>query len=505
MACDCEGEGPCGCEGIDQEVINGIDGQTPTISVVLTETLPAGQPAEVLQGGTPFNVQLTFRIPAGVDGINGTNGISPWTTVTTAFTQPDIGAAPIWVDVANSSWAALGLPVFIPGGGFYRIFGVVPGQIALVRLAAGASGFFPTGNAVPVSSLLVPAGQAGGNSYGNLTASFNQPAVGGTVSVTADWVGWMAVGGWVYIEGGGHYIVQNIISNFTAVLRNPSATDLQAIWGGVISDWTAGLPLNAAAPTTIVSGARVNPSGVPGPRGGQGLPGGAGPSAFQVAQAEGYGGTASAWLGTLVGPAGARGTLTTHSPDDPNVTPPAGAVIGDYHWRIQVNQLDLYVMTASAWSLLTTIVGSAPSVLAGVFRVGKVAAQPLPTGSTAAVLLQLEDWLTSGRYNYGPWDGSKATLATPVTPQTFVLENLTISNNTPEAVDFVIDILLNGVSQANATLSFTAEASLTLPVLTTGPIAVADTDEVQVSITPSAGTTSQFQVNASGVVFYNQR
>lgn len=505
MACDCESDGPCGCEGIDQEVVNGVDGQTPAISVVLTETLPAGQPAEVVQGGTPFNVQLTFRIPAGFDGTNGTNGVSSWTTVATAFAQPDVNAAPVWVDVVNGTWAPIGLTVFIPGGGLYRVFGATPTQIALVRLAAGANGFFPTGTSIPVSSLLVPAGRPGDNAYGNTTANFLQPAVGGAVSVPADWVGWVAVGGWVYIEGGGHYIVQNAVSNVSVVLRNPSATDLQAIWGGVIGDWTAGLPLNAVAGATVSSGSRINPSGPPGARGAIGPIGGTGPSAFQVAQAEGFGGSQAAWLASLVGPAGTAGTKITNSPDDPNVTPPAGAAVGDYHWRVQPNQLQLYLKTASAWSLLTTLTGAAASSLSGVFRVGKVVAQPIPTGSTAAMILQMEDWLTSGRYNYGPWDGSKATMATPATPQTFVLENLTITNTVPEAITFTIDILLNGSPVATANLAFTAETTLTLPVLTTGPIAVADTDEVQVTITAGAGTTSQFQVESTGVLFYNQR
>lgn len=56
---------------------------------------------------------------AGTNGTNGTDGADAYTT-TTGFVQPAVGAT-VNVEVANSGIAALGVDVFVEGGGYYEV------------------------------------------------------------------------------------------------------------------------------------------------------------------------------------------------------------------------------------------------------------------------------------------------------------------------------------------------------------------------------------------------
>ena len=64
-------QGPQGPEGPQGETgpagANGADGSTPTITVGTTTTVAPGNPARVIQEGTPTNVILNFEIPQGDD------------------------------------------------------------------------------------------------------------------------------------------------------------------------------------------------------------------------------------------------------------------------------------------------------------------------------------------------------------------------------------------------------------------------------------------------------
>lgn len=454
--CDCGsgcGDGLCGCESIMLEVINGQDGQSLTFELGALTTLPAGQQATWSNSGTDSAVIFNLAIPQGEDGTDGASA--------------------------------------------YEI--------------AVANGFVGT-EAQWLASLVGDDGLAGDSSFTTLIAAFTMPAVGGVATATGMDVQWAALDSWVYIQGAGHLIVaSNPLTPTQVILRNPSAADLQALWGGTLLDWAAGLPLNNAG-AVIPIGTLFTPSGVPGPRGGGGATGGAGISAYQVAVDEGFVGNEAAWLASLIGPDGTRGTQTYRLVADPNVSPPVGSEIGDFGYRADdpgAGQLTLYQRGPATWSVIITITGAVTSALTDVFRVGKIDDQPIPMASTDDVIVQFEDWVSPGLYNYGPWNGSEAvTGASAQTPQTFVLQNLTVYHavsDPGEAIDFEVEIRKNGTPFANATLSLAApDASGTLTILATTPTAAAAADEFQVVIVPQSGSTSQWFIEADAVRFYNQ-
>lgn len=85
--------------------------------------------------------------------------------------------------------------------------------------------------------------ELGVDAYSTTSASFVQPAVSATVSVTVDETGWMAVGQPVYMTTGGTYTVSSVTDTTHVVLTN------------------LGYSGNASVGATVASGKKVSPSG----------------------------------------------------------------------------------------------------------------------------------------------------------------------------------------------------------------------------------------------------
>lgn len=92
-------------------------------------------------------------------------------------------------------------------------------------------------------------GTDGVNAYSSTTANFTQPAVAANVTVAVGESGWMTIGQVVFVQTGGYYTVQSIVSATSVTLRN------------------LGYSGNAAATTVINSGNAVSPAGLIGPSG----------------------------------------------------------------------------------------------------------------------------------------------------------------------------------------------------------------------------------------------
>jgi hypothetical protein len=109
-------------------------------------------------------------------------------------------------------------------------------------------------------------GVDGKNAFTNLTASYIQPVVGGTVAIQVVDGTFVNVGEYLHIESGGVYLVTGKIDSHNIVIQNTGAV--------------GNLPPGTAIPNPVPTGAQVTPSGAPGPQGAQGiqgLPGNPGP------------------------------------------------------------------------------------------------------------------------------------------------------------------------------------------------------------------------------------
>lgn len=234
----------------------------------------------------------------------------------------------------------------------------------------------------PILTLNLPSaqdGEDGVNAFTNLSASFVQPAAGGLVTVTVGSTEWMSIGSWVYVQGGGHYVVaSNPLSATQIVLRNPGASDLLPYWGGSVTS----IPTNVAAASTITpsgASAQVMPSGVPGPIGPSGTIGtspslpivytvpvdppvsdavaavfyfnAAPPNVATTARLYSYN-EDDGWVG---GPnfAGPGGVQAFSGSADPNTTPPSGSNIGDLYFRSAGSTYTMYQrVSVSTWSVI---------------------------------------------------------------------------------------------------------------------------------------------------------
>ncbi len=88
------------------------------------------------------------------------------------------------------------------------------------------------------------AGANGTNAYTTTSASFTQPAINATVSVSVDATAWMGVGQNIFITTGGYYSVSSITNSTTVVLTNLGYTG------------------NTSPTTSITSGKKVSPGGI---------------------------------------------------------------------------------------------------------------------------------------------------------------------------------------------------------------------------------------------------
>ena len=93
----------------------------------------------------------------GDPGASGANGVSPFTTTTAAFVMPAAGTQ-VTVAVANTSWVAVGQPLFIESAGSFTTTAVL--SVASLRLTAqAATANAAAGTAIPAGRRVVPGAQ----------------------------------------------------------------------------------------------------------------------------------------------------------------------------------------------------------------------------------------------------------------------------------------------------------------------------------------------------------
>lgn len=96
--------------------------------------------------------------PNGGPGANGVNGLNAYTTVTSSFTQPDIGsgALAVTVPVGTTAWMTAGQIIYIQTGGYYVVSSIVDAtDVAVVSL--GANGDAVSGTTINAGSVITTA------------------------------------------------------------------------------------------------------------------------------------------------------------------------------------------------------------------------------------------------------------------------------------------------------------------------------------------------------------
>lgn len=96
--------------------------------------------------------------PPGTDGTDGTNGVSAFTITTDDFIIPPAdGTTPVTVEVADTSWMAVGEPLFIPGGLFFLVDAIVDStHVSVVYPAWEAN--VNAGNTITAGAIATPSG-----------------------------------------------------------------------------------------------------------------------------------------------------------------------------------------------------------------------------------------------------------------------------------------------------------------------------------------------------------
>lgn len=109
---------------------NGEDGSTPTVTVVGTDTLPAGSEASVTANTTPNGISLRFGIPRGYDGDGAGSvtsvGLEGSEGITVDGVSPIIGEGTFTVKHSNriGAQSVQGVyPVTIDGNGHIKTYG----------------------------------------------------------------------------------------------------------------------------------------------------------------------------------------------------------------------------------------------------------------------------------------------------------------------------------------------------------------------------------------------
>ncbi len=112
---------------------------------------------------TPCATPETVNIPGvpgadGAPGTDGTNGVSAFTTTTDDFVIPPAdGTTPVTVEVADTSWMAVGEPLFIPGGLFFLVSAIVDSTHVQVVYPAWEANV-NAGNTITTGAIVTPSG-----------------------------------------------------------------------------------------------------------------------------------------------------------------------------------------------------------------------------------------------------------------------------------------------------------------------------------------------------------
>ena len=187
--------------------------------------------------------------PTGAPGLAGVNA---YTTIT--GTGQTVLAGTNNYAVVSSASFVVGENVIIAATGGSANFKVVsiPNGTTLNLTYLAYQGDVGTGTALPLGSVVSPAGSAGQNAFTTLTAPISAiPAIGSPYTAAVVSTAWMATGEVVVIAGPAHFMVTTIISGTSVVLT----------FLGYIGD----LPVGGVNP--IPSGATVSPSGTQAPIG----------------------------------------------------------------------------------------------------------------------------------------------------------------------------------------------------------------------------------------------
>lgn len=228
-----------------------VNSITNTTTVVLTNLGYTGNatPGATISSGSKV-------ISSGIQGATGNTGATgqaAYTTTTANFTQPAV-AATVSVSVVSTTWMTSGMTLFVGGGGYYTVSSITNTTTVVLNNTGytgntAPGGTISSGSGVSsggIQGIQGNTGATGQNAYTTTTANFTQPAVAATVSVSFVSTAWMGLNGYIYIEGGGFYVVSSITNATTAVITN-----------------LAKIAANSAPGTVINSGAKVSASGAP--------------------------------------------------------------------------------------------------------------------------------------------------------------------------------------------------------------------------------------------------
>lgn len=264
---------------------NGADGQPAFSSLTLGFTQPAKGTTVSIQASStaPFTVgsyvmietgglysvvsisdlhNATVRlletgaVAAGAAVANGSKvlpaGSPAYTRTIATFVQPSIGAT-VSVQVDNTDWMISGGVVSISNAGLYLVSSVTDSTHVVLQFGNGSAPGTTIAIGESVSPSGIPgatgangaAGANGKDAYSHSTASFTQPLVGVSASVTIADTAWMLSGMYVFLSTGGTYQVDTVNSPTSANLKN------------------VGYPGNITPGTTIGSG-NLSPCGMRG-------------------------------------------------------------------------------------------------------------------------------------------------------------------------------------------------------------------------------------------------
>lgn len=240
-------------------------------------------------------------------------------------------------------------------------------------------------------------------------------------------------------------------------------------------------------------------------------------SAYQIAVNNGFVGSQSAWLASLQGAQGVRGTRTDAGPDDPNTMSQVDWINGD--WWMQTNvagQVTYWKKVGGVWVISHVLVASGNVVLQPyLFKAFKTAAQPFPigAGSTTAQVVTIDDDNSGTNFDASnSWVGFKQVLPVAVTGLIYKLENLFIhrvANVGSQSIltNFVVEIVktVGGVTTvlATVTLNYGGSQDFGQAVLQTPPLSFNAGDEIRVRVTATINLMEAFEVSG-GCLFFNQ-
>lgn len=367
---------------------------------------------------------------------------------------------------------------------------------------AVANGFVGT-EALWLLSLVGAAGTNGDNAWcvaadGGGGTAFSMPTLNGFVTVTCTTgttFRWCMLQQWVFVENAGYMVCIGTPTDSTRLLANP---------GGLFG-FPSGLTANVAPGTPVAIGSKISPGGRPGVQGIQGVQG---ESAYEVAVGDGFVGTVTEWLASLVGPPGSGGTTTIFVSFDPNTQVSTfGAPDGTIAIRTDVVGQITYWQRASpgVWTLMGTLsAGTTPT--AHLFMANKTIDQFFPIGSTTALTINIDATSPAPYFNSGAWTlfQYKHAAGWP-TPQQFTAQQIVIEkvSGAAESKTFTVAWFKNGVSFSSSSVVVTTPAtSATLAVLV-GSTSLATDDIVQLRITPTTAPGSQWKVD-KGIIAFNQ-